>query len=376
MPKTAAPSAQSLSQGVATEVHQVTTPNGTAWFSASHAAASLAIADVQAWQSEIQSGTTAMPRLGIAAPVVGAAAGIFGATGVWGNLGVSVANLVMGTLSAKGNNDTKAASLQIAIANQSSSTVALYKATPENADIANVVPPLASGDSGVFVIARSGGFSGGTKGASKLDLTFRIGGGTDQGGNPATNSVYAEFNFEYVKDGGTPKVSSPGRWILAAGIDNSDKHDYGIGNNTLQLYGGTFIGNPGSPNFAFYTSSIETGSGQIDIVFYDCAAGSTAAAPVCLITSPTGGKVSGTATIEAVVVTAPPVYQANLTATQVSNPANVHTIGGPNSSPMQFAWDTTSGCPDGVYRLSVTAQGYGGQNPSGTSDFVYVNVQN
>jgi hypothetical protein len=381
MTDTAALSAPPLGQDVDSEVHAVKTFNGYAWYSASHAAASLAIADAQAWESQMTNGATATPNSGMA-PKIGAAAGVFGAAGVWGNLGVSTANLVMGTLKDNTNNANKAASLQITITNNSSRTIVLYKARPANADIVNVVPPLASGESGVFVIASGKGFSSTGEGKSKLDLIFRVGGGQDYLTNLVTNSTYVEFNFEYVLPDSTADVSSPGRWTLQAGIDSSDKHAYGIGMNTLQLYGGTFIGNPGSPAFSFYTYSIETGTGQIDIVFYDCAAGAQGAAPVCLISQPTGGRVSGVESVYAVIVGSMNYLSGvNLTVTQASDSKSSVTLPmGLQKERAQGAWNTTAQInnqpqfPNGWYQLSVSATN--NSNLTGTSELVYVAVDN
>lgn len=375
---------------VDSQVHPVETLDGYGWFTASHAAASLAIADVQASQASNGNGAT----VGVFPwAAMGAIAGVVGATGVWGNLGVSTANLVMGTLKADENDNSKPASLQVTITNQSSRIVALYKTKPENAVITNVVPPLASGESGVFVVTYGAGFSsvpnnnnGGTK-ISSFDLVFRVGGGNDYAGNAVTNATYVELDFTYVVPGGTPSVSPPGRWTLEARIDSSQRHTYEVGENTLQLLGGSFIGNPGSPAFAFYTYSIESGSGQIDIVFYDCAAGAPKAAPVCLLLNPGGVRdwLSGPVTVRTFIVGSMNyVSNVSLTVTQVSNHSNSwtsNTVNWVGKGCAEIVWDTAAKInnnqpqfPNGTYRLSVSATNE--SNLTGTSEVIYTNVYN
>jgi hypothetical protein len=382
MTDTAALPTDTPAQGVDTEVHPVKTLNGWAWFTASHAAASLAIADVQAWEAWNNSTTTGVTGTpgqgGITAPQVAAAAGSIGAVGVWGNLGISAANLVMNTLEDETNSSTEPASLQITITNQSTRTIALYKATPENANISNVVPPLASGESGVLVVTYGLGFSSGSE-TSKIDLVFRVGGGNDMNGGAVTNSAYVELNLEYILHGSEkPHVSNPGRWILRAKIDSSDQHDYGVGKNTLQMYGGTFIGGAACPYFSFYTSSIETGSGQIDVVFYDCAAGPSSAPPLCFITKPSvdDRKVTGRVNVEAAVVSIVHFSGPTLTVTNVKTQASkTMNYTRMTSNLFEFEWDTKKE-QDGLYRLSVAAQNPGNNNISVASEYVFVEVSN
>jgi hypothetical protein len=220
---------------------EVETPNGAAYFyTASSVAGAMAAADAQAWaqaQSEVRAG----PQIAVAA-VVGALTALATAAGA----GAAIASMVQ-----VGEGGSSAPALEIQTTNLSSVPVVLYAYTPSYSWIAKGMQPLSSGETDTFLLTNDGPFSGGQ---SQIILNFIVG------------DILVAVTFAYV----TSNVAVPGRWTVQATVDGAAS-SFITDESTSQLYAATFEGNSPHPTFDFFMNSIETGSGQIDLTFYDHA---------------------------------------------------------------------------------------------------------
>lgn len=151
---------------------------------------------------------------------------------------------------AGATNDDTTGQLQIDLINYSSNPVVVYNYNPSNANVTDVPTPLAPGDNDLFLLTLDEEFDT----DSSLVLYLLIGSGT-------TGSIQTAFTYGYTDDG------KPGRWSVQANIDGA-AHTFP---NNLQLFGATFTGNEGYPNFSVYTSTIETASGDLSLSVYDLA---------------------------------------------------------------------------------------------------------
>lgn len=175
--------------------------------------------------------------VGAIAPIVGAIGSVVGASAGVGNFGINLAGAV---------NNTSSAVLEIEITNYSSQPVVLFNYTPSSMNVSKIATALVQGESDIFLLTYSGSF--GT--SSSILLQFMVG------------LIEVDITFSYTDTG------DPGRWQITASIDGDSPHKFAT---KLQLFGATFQGKSGYPSFSFYTSPIETGNGQIDLVFYDLA---------------------------------------------------------------------------------------------------------
>ncbi|MEI3853663.1 MULTISPECIES: hypothetical protein [unclassified Ensifer] len=195
-------------------------------------AANQAVKDLAAFQANNGGG---------AKEVAGALiAGIAGAAAGWSNVGIGLSNLLTGG-GASGD------ALQIEVTNYSSQPVVLYNYTPHSGNVSKIVGPLTQGESDIFVLDRlEDKFSTETS----ILLQFKVG------------NVDATVTYSYTD------VGDPGRWKLTVEIDGK-QHTF---DTELQLMGAVFKSGGGEyASFSLYTAPIETGSGQIDLLFYDYA---------------------------------------------------------------------------------------------------------
>lgn len=175
---------------------------------------------------------------------VSAAAGVASALFAGGNFGLGISNAV--------DAGTSTGSMQLTIANYSSSPLVMYNCNPSNIDIADMPNPIASGSSDTLVLTSSSAI--GT--SSAFTVFFMVGTGA--------SSIPFQLQYSYTDQG------NPGRWILSGAADGSPEHTYPT---KLQMYGLSFTGNAKYPSFSVYTSNTETGSGALSIAVYSMAPG-------------------------------------------------------------------------------------------------------
>lgn len=182
--------------------------------------------------------------LGATAPIFGAIGAIGGAIAGTANFGINLASF----LNTKSGASTPGDALEIAISNFSSQPLVLYNYFPKSADISKLPRPLVQNDEDILLLTRTEAF--GT--SSSILMQFLLG------------NIEVDVGFAYTD------VGTPGMWQVTVGIDgDSPLHQFPA---DRQLFGATFKGSSDSyPNISLYTAPIETGSGQVDLVFYDLA---------------------------------------------------------------------------------------------------------
>jgi hypothetical protein len=172
------------------------------------------------------------------APILAAIGSLAGAGATAASAGSTLASLIAGG---------KGGSLEVQICNFSSYPLVLYQIKTENGNISKTPQPLAQGEDDVFLLTHTSSFSA----SSTFQLYFFLG------------SISIEVRYKYTDEG------DPGRWQLHVGIDNDEVHEFP---DDLALFGATFTSDQsGTPNFSLYSVPIETGSGQIDLTFYNLA---------------------------------------------------------------------------------------------------------
>ncbi len=145
-------------------------------------------------------------------------------------------------------NSGKSGSLEILISNNCKYPLVMYQYKTNNANASKIPQPLAQGEDDVFLLTHSSSFDTSTN----FQLYFFLG------------AISIEVRYVYTSEG------DPGRWQFHVGIDGDEVHEFP---DELQIFGATFKpGDPSTnPSFSLYSVPIETGSGQIDLTFYDLA---------------------------------------------------------------------------------------------------------
>lgn len=221
-----------------------TTPGTITRFSSASEAAQQALTDVNNTKVKALTGLRdpAVDPFTIAGAIGSIASAVAGAA----QLGVGIAGLVQANSSASTD------SLEVSIENWTQYPIVLQDYTPDHADIADLPVPLQPGESDIVVITGPDGDQFGSE--SSVALNFLIG----KGASSAVN-VALKYNRSSKGD--------PGRWAVGARF--TGENDFTVFDKRLGLLGATFSGNDGYPSFSFYTSSIETSTGKINLTFYD-----------------------------------------------------------------------------------------------------------
>ncbi|WP_018238435.1 hypothetical protein [Ensifer sp. BR816] len=212
--------------------------NGTiSYLDSAQSAAQQAVADLQLFEA---NNNEALQSMAVGSGFASAIGSIAGAAAGWATAGVGLAGLLTG--GGKGD------SLEIEVSNFSSQPLVLYNYNPASGNVSKIVQPLSTGESDTFILD----YPNDTFGTStQIELDFMVG------------TIQASVTYAYTDEG------DPGRWQVSGSIDGDSGHKFAA---KLQLFGATFKANDSSnPNFSFYTSPIESGSGQMSLVFYDLA---------------------------------------------------------------------------------------------------------
>ncbi|ACP23690.1 hypothetical protein NGR_b22450 (plasmid) [Sinorhizobium fredii NGR234] len=213
--------------------------NGTInYLNAAQDAAQQAVADLQLFEA---NNNEALRSMAIGADFASAIGSIAGAAAGWATAGVGLAGLLTG--GGKGD------SLEIEVSNFSSQPLVLYNYNPARGNVSKIVQPLSTGESDTFILD----YPDDTFDTStQIELDFLIG------------TIQASVTYKYTDSG------DPGRWQVVASIDGDGGYKF---DTKLQLFGATFRANSSSnPSFSWYTSPIESSSGQMSLAFYDLAA--------------------------------------------------------------------------------------------------------
>ncbi len=186
--------------------------------------------------------------IGVAASAVSA----FGSIASWAT---SLANVILTyTTDEEPATPPAGGALEIAVTNQTSNPVVLYAYKPEEAEVSNVLDPLAPGETDVFLLTRRN--KPFKPNHTSIELSFAVG---------QAEVVNVVIGFAY-----SDATDRPGLWMVQASLDEEDgdhRHDFPP---ELQLMGAAFVGDEGRyPSFSFYTAPIETGSGALGIRFLD-----------------------------------------------------------------------------------------------------------
>ena len=185
---------------------------------------------------------------------VSTAADFAGAAAASASTGVSLTEYLSSYYSSGGAADVPPA-LEIEVENNSSQPLVLFNYTAYQAEVSKASQSLFPGETDIVLVTRNKAFSDQD---SFVALFFLISG------------VYVAVIYGW--------SNSSGLWLVDACIDpifaSKHKLDPGQVNGfpaNQQLFGAGFAGNAGYPNFSFFTSNVNTPSGQIDLDFYDYA---------------------------------------------------------------------------------------------------------